>query len=386
AERRTSYERRERLAFEGNSSKPPGFSDATSAKGFERIRKRLVGSLTPPFYGGPSPGTLTESNCAVFLEEKMRSTLRTLESGVAQLEKDELVDGGWSTVPDEHTPRRIEMLSEFVQGHLATRDAMDSDEPLEVWSLTGDVQIKRREQVTCTDYLRLLVREQALTSGSRELAETALDAIVRQPNEAWAAAAARVVKVFRATFANADRPCVSETQFFWRFVTEADMRHLFSRLTDVLMPNPFERNGVSSLLLQHTQRVSESMRKLRLELHDPTGVAMVSRGVETQKLFKEFAGVLSAQSVSCRQPARKGVSKQVGSDNMFSLQELSELFASKQSLAAFTAGRVAPMVRDTKVAAVAPLGYIHSVVPEPALELSHPRVAAFQNQVASTPG
>ncbi|CAM9564566.1 unnamed protein product, partial [Pylaiella littoralis] len=76
------------------------------------------------------------------------------------------------------------------------------------------------------------------------------------------------------------------------------MRHLFSRLTDVLMPNPFERNGVSSLLLQHTQRVSESMRKLRLELHDPTGVAMVSRGVETQKLFKEFAGVLSAQSVS----------------------------------------------------------------------------------------
>ncbi|CAN0316024.1 unnamed protein product, partial [Scytosiphon promiscuus] len=102
------------------NSKSVGFSDATSAKGFDRIRKRLVGPLTTPFYGGPSPGPLTESNCAVFLEEKMRSMFRTLESGVVKLEKDIMVDGAWTTVPDQYTPRRIEMLSEFIQDHLAT--------------------------------------------------------------------------------------------------------------------------------------------------------------------------------------------------------------------------------------------------------------------------
>lgn len=232
---------REEPGLERDYRETVGFADASSAKGFDRIRKRLVGSLTTPFYGGPSPGPLTESNCAVFLEEKMRSMLRTLESGVVQLEKDELVDDVWTTVPDQYTPRRIEMLSEFIQGHLATRDGMDSDEPVEVWSITGDVQVKSKAEVTCTDFLRLLVREQALTSGAKELADAALDAVSRQPNEAWAAAAARVVKGFRATFANADRPFVSEIRFFWRFVTEANMRTLFTRLADVLMPNPSER-------------------------------------------------------------------------------------------------------------------------------------------------
>ena len=66
------------------------------------------------------------------MEEKLRSVFRTLESGVIKLEPEELVDGAWTTMPDEFTPRRIEMLSEFLHDHLATRDAMDSNEPVEV--------------------------------------------------------------------------------------------------------------------------------------------------------------------------------------------------------------------------------------------------------------
>lgn len=94
--------------------------------------------------------------------------------------------------------------------------------------------MKPRQEVTCTDSLCLLVREQALTSGAKVSAEAALDAVIRQPNEAWATATARVVKSFRAAFANADRVCVSETQFFWRVVTEANIRTLLTRFADVL--------------------------------------------------------------------------------------------------------------------------------------------------------
>lgn len=292
---------------------------------------------------------------------------------------------------DQYTPRRVEMLSEFVQDHLATRDAMDSDEPIEVWSVTGEVQVKAKDEVTCTDWLRLLVREQALTSGSKELAEAALDAVRRQPNEAWATAAARVVKTFRAMFATADRPFMSETRFFWRFVSEADLRALFNRLADVLMPNPFERNGVSSLLLEHTQRISVSLRKRRLEWHDPCSEEMVARGVEAHKMFKAFADILSSQSVSCVKGTPKRGGKQVGSDNMFSLHELSEVFASRQALAAFvgTAADTARMTSQPHAAALAAMSVerrTNPVLSEPAREYALPYVAAFQNQVASAPG
>ena len=49
----------------GVVSDTPGFSDSTSAKGFERIRKRVMGNLTAPFHDGPSPGPLCESNCRI---------------------------------------------------------------------------------------------------------------------------------------------------------------------------------------------------------------------------------------------------------------------------------------------------------------------------------
>ena len=312
--------------------------------------------------------------------------LQTLESGAVRLEPDVIVDGVWSTVPDEYTPRRNEMLSEFVQGHLATRDAMDSEQPVEVWSITGEVMLKQKHEVTCTDWLRLLVREQALTSGARELAETALHAISRQPNEAWAAAAARVVKVYRAWFASADRPFMSETRFFWRFVTEADMNMLFTRLADVLMPNPFERNGVSGLLLEHSNRVSECMRKLRFEWHDPMSAKMEERGETTRKLFKSFADVLSARSVSCK-PAAQKRGKTVGADSMFSLSELSDLFSSKEKLAALVASHARPSAANPAhtLAAMSLSNHSNAAPTECFPEPARPTVAAFQNQPASDP-
>lgn len=361
-----------------------GFADATSAKGLERIRKRILGDRSAPFYGGPSSGPLTEANCAVFLEEKVRSSFRTLESGVIKLEPDVLVDGMWTTVPDEYTQRRIEMISEFLHDYLATRDAMDSDEPVEVWSVTGQVQRKQKHEVTGTDWLRLLVREQALTSGAVGLAELALEGVTREPNEAWSAAAARVVKHFRVTRINPDRPCASESQYFWRFLSELEMKTLFNRLADVLMPSPFERVGVSGLLLEHTSRISEELRMLRLNMHDPCGEDMVARGVITHRLFKKFADVLSSQSVSCKPPAAKKGSKSVG-DNMFSLQELSQAFSSKKNLAALVGSMPAFAQTHDHTPALAAMMSDH-VAPEPAPQPALPHVAAYRNQVASTPG
>ena len=106
----------------------------------------MVGTLTAPF-----DGSLSEFNRAVFLKVKMRSMLEILESGEVQLEPDVIVDGVWSTVPDEYTPRRNGMLSEFIQGYQRCKG---SGQPVEVWSITGEAAEARK--VTCMDWLRLL--------------------------------------------------------------------------------------------------------------------------------------------------------------------------------------------------------------------------------------
>ena len=69
-------------------------------------------------------------------------------------------------------------------------------------------------------------------------------------------------------------------------------------------------------------------------------------------------------------------------DNMFSLQELSQVLASKKNLATFMGSMPAYAQTQDTLAAMSS----DQAVPEPAPQTAVPDVAAFQNQVASTPG
>lgn len=138
--------------------------------------------------------------------------------------------------------------------------------------------------------------------GATAFAQADFNGLARQDNGSWHAVAARVVKAFRALNADPERPHASKMNFFWRYISEKDMRRLFDRLADVLMPrlsNPFDRNGITALLLQQSHDMSTKLRMFRVEWHAPLGVAMERRGRETQQMCKSLIDVLSARSVSC---------------------------------------------------------------------------------------
>eukprot|EP00903_Cladosiphon_okamuranus_P014016 g13034.t1 len=153
------------------------------------------------------------------------------------------------------------------------------------------------------------------------------------------------------------------------------------------MPNPFERNGVQGLLLDHTARMSNALRLLRCEWHDPMGAMMVRRGVETQRLYKGFVDVLSARSVEVVDTTQKQ-GKRVGADSMFSLQELTEVLEPKQiaALVGAAPAHTAPTAIST-VAAPLSVGHTpHTAPGELPGEPSFASLAAYHNQVASAPG
>lgn len=103
------------------------------------------------------------------------------------------------------------------------------------------------------------------------------------------------------------------------------------------------------------------------------------------KLFTAYSMLVFCLRRACyvSSPAKERGGKQVGSDNMFSLKELSQVFASNQPLAALVGitapARVAHMINANAFAAMSLNDNTDPALHEPALEPFQTCVAAFQN-------
>ncbi|CAN0255207.1 unnamed protein product, partial [Ascophyllum nodosum] len=106
---------------------------------------------------------------------------------------------------------------------------MTESQPVVVYRISGQCEPTQVRHVTATDWLRLLVREEGLNSEAKYAALEALDSITTKPDESWLAATARLVSAFRATRIDPDRPHVTEATFFWRYVSEHDLKELMER-------------------------------------------------------------------------------------------------------------------------------------------------------------
>ncbi|CAM9817579.1 unnamed protein product, partial [Ectocarpus sp. 12 AP-2014] len=127
------------------------------------MRKRIAGDKPCPVYGRSSDGPLYIANSAVMLQDKIMSALRNVESGKMRLEPDVYADGRYVTFADEFTPRRVELISDLVQEYLSVSQQIANADHVHVYLITAEVITKPHREVTATDWLRLYVREHALT-------------------------------------------------------------------------------------------------------------------------------------------------------------------------------------------------------------------------------
>ncbi|CAB1096027.1 unnamed protein product [Ectocarpus sp. CCAP 1310/34] len=189
------------------------------------------------------------------LQDKVMSVLRTVDSGMMRLEPDVYVNGQYITVADDLTPRRVELLSDLAHEFMSVSQPIANAHTVNIHLLSGEVIAKPHEQATTTDWLRLYVREQALMGGA-ELARAALAAMTLSPGEGWSSRAASVVSAFGAARAHPERPYITEQALFWCFVTPVQMTALYDCEGQVLLPNAFDRNGVSAILHEKSYRTN----------------------------------------------------------------------------------------------------------------------------------
>lgn len=89
-----------------------------TAKLIDRVRRRIVGDSPCPVYGGTAAGPLTITNSAVLLPDKVMSVLRNGDSGQMRLEPDVYVNRRYITIPDDLTPRSVELFFDLTHEFL----------------------------------------------------------------------------------------------------------------------------------------------------------------------------------------------------------------------------------------------------------------------------
>lgn len=301
---------------------PPGKLSECMQLGklFDRCSKKISGGKLP-CYAGPAPGPFTIGNSATMLSRKFESVLRFSELGGVELEQDQFLGGRWLTVPDPYTTYRCELLRGLLHESLQVAQLMASTGQVVVYLISGDPWTKDRDQITCRDWLRLVVREHANSAGSLVYARSALKDVRLGPNESAAAAATRVVDAVIASNIDPEHPAAHE--FFWTLATEEQMMQLIDRTLEA-----FGGGSLATILAAQPLRLTKCdevrrlMRRHRVYKHDPKHPDMKARGDALHLFYNDLVAMVSVRTAtdavpSSTTPPPRRMPKYAGPDSMF---------------------------------------------------------------------
>ena len=231
-------------------------------KTIDQLRQLITERIRCPVFAGSKTGELSISNSAVMLQDKIARTLNTHELGELRLPRDEQDAWGFHIRPDAHTFRRRELLIGLIGDNLLTHYQPTSSEPVTVATLTGETAVLDPDHITLTDWLRILVREQALVIDSTDIAREAFLAVQARPGGEWRNVASQLVRNYRAVVVDPDRLHALEVTYFWRYAPKRLLYELFERLINAILTNPLDRLNLNALFYDAVARIKHEARPL----------------------------------------------------------------------------------------------------------------------------
>ena len=136
-----------------------------------------------------------------------------------------------------------------------------------------------------TDWLQIMVQEEAIRDPSHSAAKEALNHLDLKPRDAFAVAASRFVKLSRATVSEANRPHNSEAFFFPRYASVEVFLDLVNRFCSLV-----EKSSITAecLWAKYSHTAVKKHSDHPINKSDPMESLMQSRGQVSKKLFSEF--------------------------------------------------------------------------------------------------
>ena len=241
---------------------------------------------------------LAVRNDPVAFCDKLRNVMAGEEGGMWAMPEDHTAADGTSRLPqaDSLTPMRVECRMKLVSPNLATRAVMVPGTVIEVYPVQGGRARIPFNEVTITDWTRLLVTEVFKQGGTRDTARYALKNIKLAKGEAWMSASTKLVLHMRAALVDHTRPYASEEQHFWRFITEADLMTLVDRALNLFLSPVLDRMSLESYVVLVHKEITAQLAHRPVDVSHPNSDYMVQRGIVSSKCFNNFVYDLSSRA------------------------------------------------------------------------------------------
>lgn len=240
------------------------------------------------------PANLSYHNDAVFFVDTLAKYLQVEDGGVWGFPQDQLcTDGITRPVADIYTPYRVELFSKLIPSSLATRAMMTPGTVINTYLVNGARCQVPYDQMTITDWSRILVAEAASSPATRRAANKTLDQLVLEPNEAWASASARLMLHFRAAEVHQSRPFVSEDRFFWRFMVEDKLIDSLDRTRKLFLPLHGDFMSMESTVVHYVRHIKNNCAAMQIDYSNPLSQDMETRGRAFKQVHADFVQDLS---------------------------------------------------------------------------------------------
>ena len=240
-------------------------------------------------------GQLSWRSDPVWFADKLAKTMASVQGSVWTMPVD--VESAGEINPTRPrantlTPRRVECFTKLIADTLATRDMIRPHTYIEVPLVEGGFCQVPFEEVTVTEWCRILVAEVAPSGQAQKRAEVALEEMTLIQGESWMAAARRLVLHMRAVTADETKPHASEEQYFWRYVAGKHVSELCERAVNLFFTSESDRNGLEALLVQIGTEIKQQLTPMHVHAGKLLSAYMVARGRVAHGIFDRLVKAL----------------------------------------------------------------------------------------------
>eukprot|EP00904_Undaria_pinnatifida_P011935 jgi/Undpi1/7872/HiC_scaffold_24.g10344.m1 len=194
---------------------------------------------------------------------------------------------------------RVAVFMRLLPDSSMVKMAFANNHSTRVPTIDGREVVKMAKDLTITEWMRVFLRETAISETSKVAAQHTLERLKVESGEGWAAAARVVLLHKRAAMVDPNRPFLVEEDYFWKVLSETDAMGICRRIVGMVAPHDTDKFEAP---LYDVQAQWESLRAYPVNTGQLLDLTMELRGRKACDIFNKFVEKINMRSSDFSDP------------------------------------------------------------------------------------